>query len=113
MAQKLARTFIMHLNFCTTSAPLRSRLPGCTANEGCTGNAPSGFVKKRWEGLVFTETGVDRRFYELCVLSELKNALRSGDIWVQGSRQFKDFAVRITPTGRPITVGSSRIAISI
>ena len=25
------------------------------------------------------------------MLSELKNALRSGDIWVQGSRQFKDF----------------------
>ena len=34
---------------------------------------------------------MDRRFYELCVLSELKNALRSGDIWVEGSRQFKDF----------------------
>ena len=36
-------------------------------------NAPAGFVKKRWEDLVFTEAGVDRRFYELCVLSELKN----------------------------------------
>jgi hypothetical protein len=32
-----------------------------------------------------------RRYYELCVMAELKNALRSGDIWVQGSRQFKDF----------------------
>ncbi|MCA5276047.1 hypothetical protein K1S89_26845 [Klebsiella pneumoniae] len=25
--------------------------------------------------------------YELCALSEMKNALRSGDIWVQGSRE--------------------------
>lgn len=53
--------------------------------------APTGFVRARWEPLVFTEEGVDRRAYELCALSELKNALRSGDIWVEGSRQFKDF----------------------
>ncbi|HEY3268383.1 MAG TPA: Tn3 family transposase [Armatimonadota bacterium] len=54
-------------------------------------DAPTGFVRRRWEGVVQTENGMDRRFYELCVLSELKNALRSGDIWVKGSRQFKDF----------------------
>ena len=54
-------------------------------------DAPTSFVRKRWESLVRTPDGLDRRFYELCVLSELKNALRSGDIWVQGSRQFKDF----------------------
>ena len=48
-------------------------------------------MKKRWENLVFTADGVDRRFYELCALAELKNALRFGDVWVQGSRQFKDF----------------------
>ena len=60
-------------------------------------DAPTSFVRKRWEGLVFTEAGVDRRFYELCTLSELKNALRSGDIWVQGSRQFKDFDEYLVP----------------
>jgi hypothetical protein len=54
-------------------------------------DAPTDFVRKRWESLVLTDGGVDRRFYELCALSELKNALRSGDIWVRGSRQFKDF----------------------
>ena len=59
--------------------------------------APTGFVKKRWETLVFTEAGVDRRFYELCTLPELKNSLRSGDIWVQGSRQFKDFDEYLIP----------------
>ena len=31
-----------------------------------------------------TDNGIDRRYYELCALSEMKNALRSGDIWVQG-----------------------------
>jgi hypothetical protein len=54
-------------------------------------DAPTGFIPKRWARLVFTETGVDRRFSELCTLAERKNALRSGDLWVQGSRQFKDF----------------------
>jgi len=61
--------------------------------------APTGFVKKRWGTLIFTENGLDRRFYELCTLAELKNALRSGDIWVQGSRQFKDFEEYLLPPG--------------
>jgi Tn3 transposase DDE domain len=49
---------------------------------------------------VFTDSGLDRRFYELCALAELKNALRSGDIWVQGSRQFKDFDEYLIPNER-------------
>ena len=54
-------------------------------------NLPTKFIKKRWHKLIHTDDGVDVRYYELCVLCELKNALRSGDIWVQGSRQFKAF----------------------
>jgi len=60
-------------------------------------NAPTSFIRKRWESLVLKEDGIDRRYYELCVFSELKNALRSGDIWVQGSRQFKDFEEYLLP----------------
>lgn len=52
---------------------------------------PTTFIKKRWNDLVFNDKGIDRRYYELCLLSELKGVLRSGDAWVQGSRQFKDF----------------------
>lgn len=61
-------------------------------------DAPDSFVRKRWKSLVHTAKGLDRRFYELCVLSELRNALRSGDIWIQGSRQFKDFEAYLLPT---------------
>ena len=60
-------------------------------------DAPTGFIKKRWGKLVLTDEGLDRRYYELCVLSEFKNALRSGDIWVQGSRQFKGFDEYLVP----------------
>jgi TnpA family transposase len=65
-----------------------------------TDDAPTSFVRKRWEPWVKTAEGLDRRFYELCVLSELRNSLRSGDIWVQGSRQFKDFEAYLLPRPR-------------
>ena len=60
-------------------------------------DAPTALIKPRWAKLVLTDEGIDRRYYELCALSELKNALRSGDIWVQGSRQFKDFDEYLVP----------------
>jgi TnpA family transposase len=60
-------------------------------------DAPSQFISPRWARLVKTEAGFDRRFYELCAMSELKNKLRSGDVWVQGSRQFKDFCEYLVP----------------
>ena len=63
-------------------------------------DAPTSFVPKRWKSLVHTPDGLDRRFYELCVLSELKNSLRSGDVWVRGSRQFKDFEEYLLPPSR-------------
>ena len=70
-------------------------------------NAPTAFVRKRWERVVFTAEGVDRRFYELCAMAELKNSLRSGDIWVVGSRQFKDFAEYLLPADRFATLRQS------
>ncbi len=44
-------------------------------------DAPTSFVRKRWENLVCTEDGLDRRFYELCVLSELKNLSTTDEKW--------------------------------
>ncbi len=67
-------------------------------------NAPTEFIKKRWEKLVITKDGIDRRYYELCALSEMKNAVRSGDIWVQGSRQFKDFDEYLMPAEKFATM---------
>ncbi len=54
-------------------------------------DAPTSFIRPRWKPLVFTDDGFHRGFYEFCALAELKNALRSGDMWVAGSRQFRDF----------------------
>jgi TnpA family transposase len=67
-------------------------------------DAPTAFIKPRWAKLVLTDDGIDRRYYELCALSELKNALRSGDVWVQGSRQFKDFDEYLLPAEKFATL---------
>lgn len=46
---------------------------------------------------------MQRQLYEFAVMSELKNALRSGDVWVLGSRQFKDFDEYLLPARRSLT----------
>jgi hypothetical protein len=63
-------------------------------------NAPLEWMNQRWRPYVLTDEGIDRRFYELCALTELKNRLRSGDIWVTGSRQFKDFEAYLLEPSR-------------
>jgi len=59
--------------------------------------APLGFIRRRWAEYIFGPDGIDRRFYELCVMAELKNALRSGDVSAAGSRQFRDFDDYLMP----------------
>jgi TnpA family transposase len=52
-------------------------------------DAPVDFVSNDWWDYVFNEKGrINRKYFELCVLFELRAKLRSGDIWVEGSRRF-------------------------
>jgi hypothetical protein len=60
-------------------------------------HVPIGFVKPRWRPHVFSSGGVDRHFYEMCALAELRDRLQSGDIWVTGSRQYRDFETYLIP----------------
>lgn len=59
--------------------------------------APIEFVPESWRRVVMTPAGIDRQYYEFCALSELKGALRSGDIWVKGSRRYKNFDDYLIP----------------
>lgn len=54
-------------------------------------DVPLDFVNRRWRRHVVTDDGVDRRYWELCVLAELRDRLRAGDVWVVGSRQYRAF----------------------
>jgi len=55
-------------------------------------NAPTEFISSRWNKCLFDEKGsINRHYYEMATLSELKNRIRSGDIAVEGSKNFKNF----------------------
>jgi TnpA family transposase len=58
-------------------------------------SAPTGFVRQRWAPHVLPGGTIDHRYYELCVLSELRDRLRAGDVWVAGSRQYRSFEERL------------------
>lgn len=54
-------------------------------------DAPFDFVSsKKWLKYIFDDNDrINRKYYELCVLFELRAKLRSGDIWVEGSRRLR------------------------
>src|SRR3546814_10954678 len=52
---------------------------------------PLRFVPSAWRPFILRDGIVDRAADELCALSRLRERLRAGDIWVAGSRQFRDF----------------------
>jgi len=55
-------------------------------------NAPIDFISTRWGKHVFESDGsINRHYYEMAALTELKNHIRSGNISIVGSRQHKDF----------------------
>ncbi len=63
-------------------------------------NPPTGFIKKSWKRAVLQgdeDGGFDRRAYELCVFAELRDRLRAGDIWVEGSRRDRAVEDQLIP----------------
>lgn len=60
-----------------------------TGRRAVPSHSPTDFVDGKWEPHVLKEDGIDRHAYELCALSELRSGLRSGDIWINRSRQHK------------------------
>ena len=65
-------------------------------------DAPTGFVPQRWRPFVISGGAIDRRFWELCAMAELKNRLRAGDIWVEGSRQHRSLDDDLLPLDRAV-----------
>ena len=58
---------------------------------------PLDFIPESWRKVVIAPTGINRQYYEFFALNELKDALRSGDIWVKGSRRYKNFDDYLIP----------------
>ncbi len=54
--------------------------------------APLAFIPNRWNKYVFAKDGsINRHYYGMAALTELRNRIRSGDVSVVGSRNYKDF----------------------
>ena len=65
-------------------------------------DAPAGFVPSRWAGYLdgaraAGNTTAYRHYWELCVLLGLRDALRSGDVHVPGSRRYADPTAHLIP----------------
>lgn len=54
-------------------------------------SAPTEFITQRWVPYIFAGQKLDRQYYELHALAELRNQFRSSDVWVAGSRTHKEF----------------------
>ncbi|MCA9945934.1 MAG: Tn3 family transposase [Anaerolineales bacterium] len=62
---------------------------------------PVDFVSAQWRSRVLNRDGtVNRRDYEMCVLADLRDALRSGSIWLEGSRQYASLESYLIPKDR-------------
>lgn len=59
-------------------------------------DAPMPF-RKEWRRLVMGEGGPNRRLYETAVLATLRDKLRSGDIWVERSANYRRFDSYLLP----------------
>lgn len=59
-------------------------------------DAPMPF-KKEWRALVRKGNGIDQRLYETAVMAHVRNKWRSGDIWVEGSTNYRRFDSYLLP----------------
>ena len=54
-------------------------------------DAPTGFATRRWQRQIQTDDGsIDRHRWEMATIYELRDRLRSGDIWVDGANRYAD-----------------------
>lgn len=76
----------------------------CGAGRNVPAGAPTSFVLSHWQGYLSAaqedrNTIAYRHYWELCVLLALRDALRSGDVWVPGSRRYADPTTILMPPG--------------
>ena len=63
-------------------------------------DAPTDFITPSWHRFVHPQQALERLPYELCVLATLRERLRSGDVFVPGSRKFADLDSYLIPAAQ-------------
>ncbi len=62
---------------------------------------PASFLPTKLRKLIFADGLPDRRLYETAVLATLRDRLKSGGIWIEGSRSYRAFEDYLLPVGSP------------
>ena len=60
-------------------------------------DAPVSFAPPSWRKLIEKDGRIDRHQWELCLLTQLRLALRAGDVWVAGSRRYQPIDSYLIP----------------
>jgi Tn3 transposase DDE domain len=60
-------------------------------------NPPTSFLRPAWREAVWRSGELDRRIWEAATLLALRDRLRAGDIWVEGSRQWRAVEDQLIP----------------
>ena len=102
--RRFAPAFLDHFQFKAGSggAPLIKAI-GVLRDLNRTGkrevpaDAPMPFASKPWKRLVKEDGGINRRLYETAVVATLRDRLRSGDVWIEGSRAYRRFDDYLLP----------------
>ncbi len=80
---------------------------------------PKVVVQKKYSPLqkhVYDDDGtINRHYYEMALLTELRNYVRSGDVSIVGSRQHKDFEEYLVPKANwnGIDPNVTKLAVSL
>lgn len=76
--------------------------------------SPLDFVPKRWQKHVYDGEGtINRHYYEMAALTELRNHIRSGDVSVIGSRLHKDFEEYLVSKNEWTTTNSTETRLAV
>lgn len=98
--RKYTPTLLKALSFNTVNEPCKKLITAVNIikelNDSKKINLPDDvditFTNKKWQATINRKTGSDKRHYfELAVLNELRNKIRSGDIYISGSKNHKNF----------------------
>jgi TnpA family transposase len=60
-------------------------------------NPPMPFSNRQWPKLIVEGGKISRRRYEIAVLATLREKLRAGDVWVEGTRSYQRFDAYLLP----------------
>ena len=58
---------------------------------------PMPFASQHWKSLILENGRPKRRVYETAVIATLRDRLRAGDVWVEGSRDYRRFDTYLPP----------------